>query len=88
MSYIFMKGEKFVAMDASSGGYPYITDRPLDANHWSSVKEALEYKNHFPDEDWEIYRFGGLKLTKGCAEKALSIPVETTTYTFSVENKK
>lgn len=45
--YILKQGSQFVALDDASGGYPYLTDKPLNAKLWTTVDEAKSYNRMF-----------------------------------------
>jgi hypothetical protein len=47
--YVLTEDNLIVALDAASGGYPYLTDR-LDAiKIWDTVEEARAYNKMFKD---------------------------------------
>lgn len=60
-SYIIKntKTNKYIAIDNSSGGYPYETEW-YNASVWSGINEAKNYKsvfsnNQFNSNDWKIF---------------------------------
>jgi len=61
--FIFTSGEKYIAMDDVSGGYPYETDDFLQVKAWPSLDKALSYKEHFPEKDWQVRRLHGLNMS-------------------------
>jgi len=61
--FIFTKGEKYVAMDSASGGYPYVTDNFMSTKVWSTKKEAEDYYEMFNEEKWELRKLNGLDFS-------------------------
>lgn len=59
MDYIIESGNDYVAVDQSSGGYPFITENLSMAKIWTKQSEAVEYYNMFRDravaERWRLY---------------------------------
>ena len=45
---------EFIAVDNSSGGYPYNTSLH-QAKIWFSKEDAFRYKNMFHNEDWSLH---------------------------------
>lgn len=68
--YIFITDDGgYVGMDhQASGGYPYITDNPLNVHLWNSIEEAVKYSEMFlnygglSSQHWQIKKLHGLKL--------------------------
>jgi hypothetical protein len=48
--YVLTDGRLIVALDAASGGYPYLTDRFPEIKIWETVEEAREYNRMFKNE--------------------------------------
>jgi hypothetical protein len=45
---------KFIAIDNSSGGYPYDTEIH-NAKFWHDKDDAFRYKNVFKNEKWSLH---------------------------------
>ena len=61
--YVFItQNNKYVGMDNASGGYPYISDHPLDAHPWTNIEDAKKYRKMFK-ETWVLNKLEGLKLS-------------------------
>ena len=56
---VIREGDQFVALDAGSGGYPYMVDSPWKAEHWRSTAHAEAYRRKFPSsyDKWQIQEF-------------------------------
>ena len=61
MKYIFTCSTNYVAIDST--GYPYLTENYLRVSTFDTVKEALAYKKHFPEEAWKLRRLYGLNFS-------------------------
>jgi hypothetical protein len=48
--YGFMRGDKYIGMDYSSGGYPWEAEYLPSIKMWKTVKEAEEYRAIFKRE--------------------------------------
>lgn len=47
---IICEGDKFIALDEGSGGYPVRVNSPWQAQHWRLTKDAISYRDKFPKE--------------------------------------
>ena len=56
--------EKYIGMDNASGGYPWETDNLFAAHTYNTVQAAINYKRHFKNECWKLYRVDELILTE------------------------
>ena len=56
---VIREGDKFVALDRNSGGYPYLVDSPWEAQRWNTVALAEHYRAKFPSRynEWRIQEF-------------------------------
>ncbi len=61
--YIFTSGDKYIGMDDASGGYPYETDHFTQLKVWTKIGQAIEYKGHFPEKDWQLREVTGLVMS-------------------------
>lgn len=48
--YVLTKGDKIVALDSASGGYPYLTKHFSQIKIWETVEEARDYNRMFKNE--------------------------------------
>jgi hypothetical protein len=48
--YVLTKDNRVVALDAASGGYPYLTDQLNQIEIWDEVEEAHRYNKMFKNE--------------------------------------
>ena len=63
--YIFKSTNgNYIGMDSASGGYPWESDNLFNAHTYTNIEEAINYKRHFPDESWRLYRVDELLLTE------------------------
>lgn len=54
--WVIRNGNKFIALDERSGGYPYDTEF-WNAKRFRSLKEAVSYATiGIPKDSWEIYQ--------------------------------
>jgi hypothetical protein len=61
--YIFITQDgQYVGMDNNSGGYPHISDNPLNAHPWANIEDAKKYRKMFK-ENWILNKLEGLKLS-------------------------
>ena len=56
---VIREGDKFVALDQASGGYPYMVDSPWKAMHWDTPAHAESYRSKFPSKyrQWQVQEF-------------------------------
>ena len=47
--------DKYVAIDQTSGGYPYLRDL-INAHKFYSKEKAIDYMNIFKDEKWIVQK--------------------------------
>lgn len=61
--YCFITKEgKYIGMDQASGGYPYVTEKPLSIVLFYTIEDACKYRDMFLKEKWVIKKFLGLNL--------------------------
>lgn len=48
-AYIIMKGDSFVKIDHSTGGYPYYVDTLFHAEFFATPEKAFNYAQKFKD---------------------------------------
>ena len=64
--FIYTQDNLYIAMDNSSGGYPYETSNFMRAKVWYSKDEAEKYKSMFNSDGnngWELKKLNGLDLS-------------------------
>jgi hypothetical protein len=56
---VLREGDRFIALDQASGGYPYMVDSPWRAQHWQTTAHAEAYRSKFPGSyaKWQIQEF-------------------------------
>lgn len=52
--YVLTKDDKFVALDAASGGYPYLTKNFSQIKIWETVEEVRRYNEMFKSDGYTV----------------------------------